>query len=111
MTAGSVSLTLPSSVADAREKQLGFVVAQSDTRVYKVSKYYDIAQVLGVNKSRVRNDDTFSSVVTTDPTSSSQAILQVGWVNQNHAQVTNWQGTVTLTYYVKLYDPKQFVQS
>lgn len=111
LTSGSVSLTLPSSVADAREKQLGFVVAQGDTRVYKVSKYYDIAQVLGVNKSRVRNDDTFSSVVTTDPTSSSQAILQVGWVNQNHSVVTNWQGTVTLTYYVKLYDPKQFVQS
>lgn len=111
LTAGNVGLILPSSPADAREKQLGFVHTQADTRVYKISRYYDIAQVLGVPKSRVRNDDVFSSLVSADPTSSTQAIIHIGFVNQNPAVVTNWQGQVTMTYYVKMFDPKQFAQS
>ena len=104
-------MNLPSSPADAREKQLGYVNAQADTRVYKVSKYYDIAQVIGVNKARIRNDDVFSSLVSADPASSTQAIMHIGLVNQNPSVVTNWQGTVTMTYYVKLFEPKQFDQS
>lgn len=111
MFAGNSSMNLPSSPGDAREKQLGYVNAQADTRVYKVSKYYDIAQVIGVSKSRIRNDDVFSSLVSADPASSTQAIMHIGLVNQNPSVVTNWQGTVTMTYYVKLFEPKQFDQS
>lgn len=101
--------TLPTSVGNAREQQLTEVRTFADTSVFNVSRYYDISQLAGLPRSRIINDDVYSGSTTADP--GQQFYLYVGMVNQSMSYVLNFQGTITLTYYVTFHDPKTVAPS
>lgn len=110
LTAGNTAtIVLPTSVGNAREQQLSAVYTNADTEVVRVSKYYDIGKVLGIPRNRVLSEDNLSGTISADPLT--QAQVFIGMVNQNMGYATNFQGTITLTYYVRFHDPMTVLPS
>lgn len=74
-----------------------------------LSKYLSTASVMGVTKSKVRDEDSYSGSSSLMPSSQWYWLIKAGAMNPTASVDVDLN--CTLTYYVRFYDPKQLNSS
>ena len=69
------------------------------------------AKIYGVNKSTIKNDDLFSSPVSTLPTNQWSYLISIGNLNQAASASTNYMLELSLTYYCEFYERRNLTRS
>jgi len=92
------------TIDEIKEKTNGYTVNINNTgsQTAKVDQYMDVAKIEGVSKSKIMNDDLYSSAMSTNPSLTPYFRVAVGNLRGSGS------GTVIvrtlLTFYVKCYD-------
>jgi len=100
---------LPSDMSTASELQQYITVTRDDQRSFRISKYYTVAHVMGISRSKVLQELNYAGSNTSNPTTT--PLICVGFVNMNSATVISIQWSITIVYYVDFYSPVTLAQS
>jgi len=69
------------------------------------------AKIYGINKSTVKNDDLFSSPVSTLPTNQWSYLISIGNLNPSASASTNYILETSITYYCEFYERRNLTRS
>lgn len=105
----SGSVVLPGSWSEALETKEFSVITRTDQQWVRFSKYYDIAKVIGIPRSKVTNNSNYNGTSAANPISG--VILSVGFIEAHPNQVINFNYSVTLVFYVEFFGPALLPQS
>jgi len=102
------NMVLPPNVWTANESRQYWTRTYSDQEAVRFSKYFDLAKINGCTRSQYMNEENYSGTSTSDP--QKNTLLNIGFVPTG-TEVTNFQHTVTITYYVTWYSPNYVAPS
>ncbi len=84
-------------------------VGGSGDDVFSLSNYSTTAAQFGKSRTAVQNDDTFSALVTANPSELWNWNLQ--FFNEDNSSAVSISYNVVVTYYVDFFDPQQLILS
>lgn len=105
----SSSVNLPGSWSEALETKEFSVISRTDQQVVRFSKYFDIARVIGIPRSKIVNNPNYNGTSVSNPVTG--ATLSIGFIEAHPNQVINFCYSVTLIYYVEFFGPAFLPQS
>jgi len=102
------NMVLPGTISAANESRQYWTRTYTDQDAVRFTKYFSLAKVNGCTRSQYMNEENYSGTSTADP--QKNTLLNLGFVPTG-TEVTNFQHTVTLVYYVTWYSPNYVAPS
>ena len=105
----SGAIVLPGSWSEALETKEFSCITRTDQQWVRFSKYYDIAKVIGIPRSKITNNPNYNGTSAANPTAG--AVLSVGFIEAHPNQVINFNYSITFVFYVEFFGPAFLPQS
>ncbi|AUM61833.1 capsid [uncultured virus] len=102
-------VALPSSIDVCNESRHYYTYTRDDTKHFRISKYFDVATVLGVPRSKVNTEISYAGTNAANPINTN--LVNIGFIGMVPSFIVNIQYTITLVYYVDFYSPTILTQS
>lgn len=99
----ATGVSLPSSIDTANESRQYFTFTRDDSKHFRVSKYFDVAKVVGVPRNKIITEVTYAGTNSNNPAATH--LVNIGFIGMVPSFVVNIQYTITLVYYVDFYAP------
>ncbi|AXH76586.1 MAG: capsid protein [Circoviridae sp.] len=96
------NMVLPTTLSIANESRQYWTRTYSDQEAVRFSKYFNLAKINGCTKQQYMIEENYTGANNADP--QKNTLLNIGFVPTG-SEVTNFQHTVTLVYYVTWYSP------
>lgn len=96
------SMVLPPNIWTANESRQYWTRTYSDQDAVRFTKYFSLPKINGCTRSQYMNEENYSGTASSDP--QKNTLLNIGFVPTG-SEVSNFQHTVTLIYYVTWYSP------
>jgi len=85
------------------------LTASGNGRTLKQDIYVDVATIFGVSKQRINDDDTYSALITADPSDQIDLLFGIGSYSGSAGEVASCQ--IRLTYYATMFERNDVPQS
>lgn len=103
------NVSAPTSINGVVECRRGFNKLIASDKVYRIRRYFSVAEVNSVSKEVVRADDNYKAAVSANPTEG--PVIQIHAASPDESTSTVVHCNYVLTYYCQFMNPKFLSQS